>query len=77
MNKDFEEACMKKRTKEIETSAVNIANPVEISSLVKSHKSLSVYFLSGAEYTLNSNSPLLAILLGYFAMEQKAYEIAV
>lgn len=75
MSKDFEETCMKKRIKEIEASAVNITNPVEINSLVKSHKNLSAYFLSGAEHVLNSNSPLLAILLGYFAMEQKAYAI--
>ena len=36
---------------------------------------LGNYFLVGARSIINSEAPLLAILLGYFAMEQKAYEI--
>lgn len=75
MDKEFEETCMKKRIKEIEPSVVEITNPVQIANLTKSTSMLSAYFLSGAEYTLNSSSPLLSILLAYFAMEHKTYEI--
>ena len=75
MDKEFEETCMKRRTKEIEPSAVEILNPVQISNLAKSSSKLSAYFLSGAENMLNSKSPLLSILLAYFAMEHKTYEI--
>src|SRR3989338_6535657 len=75
MDNEFKEICMAKRVKEIEPSAVEILNPVEISNLAKSHKTLSSYFFSGAGSILSSSSPLLAILLAYFAMEQKTYEI--
>lgn len=75
MDNEFKEMCMNKRIREIEPSAVEISNPVEISNLAKSHKTLSNYFLKGAEPVLSSISPLLAILLAYFAMEQKTYEI--
>jgi len=75
MDKEFEKTCMKKRIKEIEPSVVEITNPVQIANLAKSTSMLSAYFLNGAEYTLNSNSPLLSILLAYFAMEHKTYEI--
>ncbi|MBI2647668.1 hypothetical protein HYW99_04270 [Candidatus Woesearchaeota archaeon] len=66
---------MKKRTKEIEPSAVAIVNPVQIDNLAKSCSKRSSYFLSGAEDMLTSKSPLLSILLAYFAMEHKTYEI--
>lgn len=69
MDNEFKEICMSKRVKEIEPSAVEILNPVEISNLAKSHKTLSSYFFNGAESILSSSSPLLAILLAYFAME--------
>lgn len=74
MDKEFEDMCMKKRMKEIEASAVKINNPVEIDKLIRSHKKLGSYFLTGARSIIDSESPLLAVLLGYFAMEQKAYE---
>ncbi|HLC96163.1 MAG TPA: hypothetical protein VJH97_02485 [Candidatus Nanoarchaeia archaeon] len=77
MNKEFEDICMKKRIKEIEPSAVFITSPVRISNLAISCSQLSTYFLYGAEDMLTGRSPLLAILLGYFAMEHKAYEILV
>jgi len=75
MDKEFEENCMKRRTKEIEPSVFEIHDPVQISNLAKSHKTLSSYFFTGAESILSSTSPLLTILLAYFAMEQKTYEI--
>jgi len=67
--------CMTKRTKEIKPSAVEVSNPVEIGNIARMHKSLCHYFLAGAKSISSSETPLLAILLGYFAMEQKAYEI--
>jgi len=66
---------MKKRTKKIEPSAIAIVNPVQIDNLAKSCLKLSSYFLIGAEDMLTSKSPLLSILLAYFAMEHKTYEI--
>jgi len=75
MDKEFEDMCMKKRTKEIEPSVILIKNPIEIDKLVKSYKKLSEYFIIGSKDMIESKAPLLAILLGYFAMEQKAYEI--
>ena len=75
MDKEFEETCMKRRTKEIEPSVFEITNPLQITNLAKSCSKLSTYFLSGAKYMLKSDSPLLSILLAYFAMEQKTYEI--
>src|SRR3989338_5545535 len=75
MDKEFEEMCMKKRTKEIEPSVIEITNPLQIANLAKSTSMLSLYFLSGAEHMLDSNSPLLSILMAYFAMEHKTYEI--
>src|SRR3989338_5851003 len=75
MDKEFEENCMKKRIKEIEPSAIPITNPVQISNLAKSYSKLSAYFLSGAEDLLAGKTPLLSILLGYFAMEHKTYEV--
>ena len=75
MDKEFEESCMKRKTKEIEPSVFEITNPLQITNLAKSCSKLSNYFLGGAEHMLNSNSPLLSILLAYFAMEHKTYEI--
>ena len=66
---------MKKRTKKIEPSAIAIVNPVQIDNLAKSCLKLSSYLLIGAEDMLTSKSPLLSILLAYFAMEHKTYEI--
>ena len=75
MDKEFMENCMSRRTKVIDPSATEISNPVEINNLSKSHKLLSSYFLEGAKSALASTTPLLSILLGYFAMEQKTYEL--
>lgn len=75
MDNEFKKMCMAKRVREIKPSAVEILNPVEVSNLAKSHKTLSSYFYNGAGSILNSKSPLLAILLAYFSMEQKTYEI--
>src|SRR3989344_8963289 len=66
---------MKKRVKEIEPSVTEITNPLQIANLARSSSTLCTYFLDGAEHILNSTSPLLTILLAYFAMEQKTYEI--
>src|SRR3989338_10686643 len=75
MDEEFRKVCMEGRTKIIEPTAIELSNPLEIEILAKSHNVLSNYFLNGAEPLLGSNSPLLAILLAYFAMEQKTYEL--
>ncbi len=75
MDKEFIETCMSKRTKEIEPSVVEISNPVVIENSANSHNILSDYFLKGAKSILKSDTPLLAILLGYFSMEQKTYQL--
>jgi len=66
---------MKKRVKEIEPSVTEITNPLQIANLARSSSTLCTYFLDGAEHILNSTSPLLSILMAYFAMEHKTYEI--
>ncbi len=75
MDNEFIETCMSKRTKEVEPSVAEISNPVIIGNIANSHKTLSHYFLKGAQSILESDTPLLAILLGYFSMEQKSYEL--
>ena len=75
MDKEFMKDCMAKKTKEIEPSAFEVQNPVQIDNLARMHNRLCNYFLAGAKSASSSEAPLLAILLGYFAMEQKAYEI--
>ncbi len=75
MDKGFMEECMSKRVREVAPSAIEITSPVEIDKLTLIHNRLSSYFLDGAKSMQDSDTPLLAILLGYFAMEQKAYEI--
>lgn len=75
MDKEFMETCMSKRTKEVEPSVVEISNPVALENLANSHKILSGYFLKGAQLILKSDTPLLAVLLGYFSMEQKTYQL--
>ncbi len=75
MDKEFIETCMSKRTKEIEPSVVEISNPVVIENIATSNNTLSNYFLKGAQSILKSDTPLLAILLGYFSMEQKTYQL--
>ena len=75
MDKEFIETCMSKRTKEIEPSVIEITNPIVIENLANSHNTLSNYFLNGAKSIVNADTPLLAILLGYFSMEQKTYQL--
>mgnify|MGYP001589841278 FL=1 len=75
MDKEFTETCMAKRIKEIETSVTENPNPVAVEKIANSHKILSGYFLKGSQSILKSDTPLLAILLGYFSMEQKTYQL--
>ena len=75
MDKEFTETCMAKRIKEIAPSVTEIPNPVAVENIADSHKILSGYFLKGAQSILKSDTPLLAILLGYFSMEQKTYQL--
>lgn len=47
----------------------------DINSLAEKHKNSAEYFIDGAKFMLQSKTPLLAILLGYFAMEHKANQL--
>ena len=48
MDKGFKDMCMLRRMKEIQPSAVEISNPVEMGNLAKSHKRLGEYFFEGS-----------------------------
>ena len=66
-DKEFDEKCMKERTINIAPTVSIIKQASEIKSLANQYKSSSMYFLEGAKNLLKSNTPLLSILLGYFA----------
>ena len=44
MDKEFEDICMKKRVREIEPSAFEITNPIEMDKLAKSHNPGQLFF---------------------------------
>src|SRR3989344_2441488 len=72
---EFEEKCLKKRTITILPTVTTLKEEEQIKALAQQHKSNSEYFLQGAKSLLKSDTPLLAILIGYFAMEHKANQI--
>lgn len=74
-NKKFEDKCMKERTLKIAPTVTIIKREEEIKSLADQHENSSAYFLEGTQALLKSNTPLLAILTGYFAIEHKANQI--
>ncbi|MBI5072981.1 hypothetical protein HZA99_04130 [Candidatus Woesearchaeota archaeon] len=59
----------------IDPTIILIKRAELIKSIAEQHKNNSLYFLDGAKTMLNSNTPLLAVLLGYFAMEHKANQL--
>jgi len=75
MDKEFEEKCLSKRTATQEPSVSAIADEKIMESLVEQHKNNSEYILEGSKNLLNSTTPLLAILIGHFAMEHKANQL--
>ncbi len=75
VDKDFEEKCLNKRTINVSPTVTIIEQEEEKQSLANKHKNNSEYFLDGVQNLLKSNTPLLAILMGYFAMEHKSNQI--
>jgi len=75
MDKEFEEKCLSKRTVIQEPSVSSITDGKIMESLAQQHKNNSEYILEGAKNLLNSPTPLLAILIGHFAMEHKANQL--
>ena len=73
-DKEFEEKCLSKRNVAQEPS-VTIIEDKEISSTAEQHSNNAAYFLEGAKFLLNSPTPLLAVLIGHFAMEHKGNQL--
>ena len=77
IDKEFENKCLKERTIKISPTVTFIEQEGEKRLLVNQHKNNSNYFLEGAQNLLKSSTPLLSILMGYFAMEHKANQLLV
>lgn len=75
IDKELEEKCLKKRTITISPTVTIIEQKEEAQSLFNRHKNSSEYFLEGTKTLLKSSTPLLAILIGYFAIEHKANQL--
>lgn len=75
IDREFAEKCLKERMVKVPPTVTVIPQEEAIQSLAKQHKNNSEYFLEGAQNLLKSSTPLLAILLGYFAMEHKANQL--
>ena len=74
LDKEFEEKCLSKRTV-IQEPGVTIIEDKEIPSTAAQHSNNAAYFLEGAKFLLNSPTPLLAVLIGHFAMEHKGNQL--
>ncbi len=75
IDNEFENSCMKERIKKFEPYVIILNTPVEIKRATGRYNRGSKYFLKGAEILAESETPLLSIILGYFALEHKANEI--
>src|SRR3989338_10691312 len=75
IDKEFEEKCLNERTTTMLPAVTTLKEEEQIGALAHQHKNNSGYFLEGAQNLLKSSTPLLAILLGYFAMEHKANQL--
>ena len=71
---DFDD-CLKEKIKLIKPSAEILKTPVDINREASIQKLGSSYFLDGAKFLSATQTPLLSIIIGYFAMEHKACEI--
>ena len=75
MDKEFEEKCLSRRTMTLDPTASKLQDDRVMQTASKQHKNNADYFLEGAKYLLNSPTPLLAVLIGHFAMEHKANQL--
>jgi len=75
MDKEFNDKCLNERTITQKASVTPLIRKEDIKSLAEKHKNSADYFIGGAKVMLQSKTPLLAVLLGYFAMEHKANQL--
>ncbi|MCD4759893.1 hypothetical protein K8R33_03320 [archaeon] len=69
MDKKFEDNCLEKGY------SVTFKTEVEADKRAEQHKSNSAYFLKSAQNLLGTDTPNVAVMLGFFAMEHKANEL--
>lgn len=75
IDKEFDEKCLQKRTATSGPSVKIIQDEKIKNQIAGQHNENSKYFLEGAKNLLNTNTPLLAVVIGYFAMEHKANQL--
>lgn len=75
MDKEFNDRCLNERTVIQKASVTLLKRREEVDSQAQKHKDSSAYFIEGAKAMLQSKTPLLAVLLGYFAIEHKANQL--
>lgn len=75
LDREFENKCMRERTRTEPPSVTVVKQEKTMQALADQHKNNSEYFLEGAQNLLKSSTPLLAILVGFFAMEHKANQL--
>lgn len=72
---ELTEKCFQEKIVTIKPTITLIQRQELIQSVADQHKHSAQYFLEGAKTLLTSRTPLLVILLGYFAMEHKANQL--
>src|SRR3989338_3012888 len=75
IDNEFDEKCLQKRTVASGPSVKIIQDEKIKNQIANQHNENSRYFLEGARNLLNTNTPLLAVVVGYFAMEHKANQL--
>jgi uncharacterized protein (UPF0332 family) len=75
IDKEFKEKCLSKRTIVQEPNVKEILRKEARISSAEQHKNNADYFLNGAKSLLNSETPLIAVLIGHFAMEHKGNQL--
>lgn len=72
--KEWKEDCMKEDSKG-RKGAEKIQDRIEKKEIIREKKQNSQYWLQAAENLINTNTPDAAIILGYFAAENKVEEV--
>ena len=75
MDKEFNDKCLQERTITIKSSVTPLKRKEDIHLVAEKHMNSAHYFREGTTFMLQSKTPLLAVLLGYFSMEHKANQI--
>lgn len=75
MDKEFSEKCLSGRTIVQGPSVSRISDKKGMASAAEQHRNNAEYFLEGAKALLDISTPLLAVLIGHFAMEHKGNQL--